>query len=127
MATPLIEDPMCACAVIREAARAVTQFYDLVLEPCGLRSTQFVALKTISEAGELPQWQFARDHALAVETLSRRLASLRKKGLIMVRTGKNHGERIYTLTDQGREAFHKALPYWERAQQRFRRSLGEGD
>ena len=92
MATRLIDDPMCACAVIREAARAVTQFYDLVLEPCGLKSTQFIALKTISEAGELPQWQFARDHALAVETLSRRLGSLRKKGLIAVRTGKNHGE-----------------------------------
>jgi DNA-binding MarR family transcriptional regulator len=127
MATRLIKDPICACAVVREAARAVTQFYDLVLEPCGLKSTQFIALKTISEAGELPQWRFARDHALAVETLSRRLASLRKKGLIMVRTGKNHGERIYALTDQGRETFDKAIPYWERAQQRFKHSLGEVD
>ena len=122
-----IHDPICACAVIREAARAVTQFYDLVLEPCGLKSTQFIALKTISEAGELPQWQFARDHALAVETLSRRLGSLRKKGLIAVRTGKNHGERIYALTDHGREMFHKAIPYWERAQHRFKHSFGEGD
>jgi DNA-binding MarR family transcriptional regulator len=120
-----IEDATCACAALRRASRAATQLYDLVLEPSGLKTTQFTALKTIAEAGELPQWRFARDHALAVETLSRRLAALRKKGLIAVRTGKNHGERIYTLTAQGREALSIALPYWQRAQQRFKHMVGE--
>jgi len=122
---PSLED-VCACAALRSASRAATQFYDLVLEPSELKVTQFTALKTIFEAGELAQWQFARQHAIAVETLSRRLAALRRKGLIRVRVGARHGERIYSLTDQGRQALAEAWPYWERAQKRFRQSVGEG-
>jgi len=117
-------DNSCVCAALRSAARAATQFYDLVLQPTGLKATQFIALQIIAEAGELPQWRFARLHAVAVETLSRRLAVLRRKGLVSVRTGRNHGERIYRLTDDGKLALARALPYWERAQERLRRTLG---
>lgn len=115
----------CACAALRMAARAATQFYDLVLQPSGLKATQFFALKSIYEAGEIAQWRFSRENAIAVETLSRRFAALRKRGLIVSRTGGNHGERIYSLTEEGRDAFQRALPYWERAQQRLRQTLGE--
>ncbi len=118
------QDTMCACAALRRAARSATQLYDLVLQPTGLKVTQFIALKSIAEAGELQQWRFARQHAVAVETLSRRLAVLRKKGLVAVRTGGNHGERIYALTEQGRKALENATPYWERAQERLARTLG---
>jgi DNA-binding MarR family transcriptional regulator len=115
----------CACAALRRAARATSQFYDLVLQPSGLKATQFFALKSIYEAGEIAQWRFSRQNAVAVETLSRRFAALRKKGLIASRTGGNHGERIYTLTEQGKEALNRATPYWERAQKRLRQTLGD--
>ncbi|HUO14496.1 MAG TPA: MarR family transcriptional regulator [Verrucomicrobiae bacterium] len=115
---------LCACATLRKAARSVTQLYDLVLQPAGLKLTQFTALRSIYEAGELAQWKFARQHGVAVETLSRRLAALRHRGLVSVRIGGNHGERIYTLTEGGRDAYMRALPYWDRAQQRFRQTLG---
>lgn len=117
-------DILCACATLRKAARSVTQLYDLVLQPSGLKLTQFHALRSIHEAGELAQWKFARQHAVAVETLSRRLAALRRRGFVSVRIGGNHGERIYVLTETGKDAYFKALPYWERAQKRFRQSLG---
>jgi DNA-binding MarR family transcriptional regulator len=115
----------CACAALRRAARATSLFYDLVLQPSGLKATQFFALKSICEAGEIAQWRFSQQNAIAVETLSRRFAALRKKGLIAARIGGNHGERIYTLTEQGKEALHRATPYWERAQQRLRQTLGD--
>jgi DNA-binding MarR family transcriptional regulator len=114
----------CLCAVLRQAARSAAQLYDLVLEPTGLRATQFYMLKVIAEAGEIPQWKFAREHAVAVETLSRRFATLRRRKLIAVRTGSNHGEQIYSLTKEGMEAFTRAVPYWERAQSRLKRTLG---
>lgn len=120
-------DNVCVCAALRSAARAATQLYDLVLQPTGLKATQFIALQTIEQAGELPQWRFARQQAVAVETLSRRLAVLRRKGLVSVRTGRNHGERIYRLTDQGSFALARAIPYWERAQERLRRTLGANE
>ncbi|HVN17667.1 MAG TPA: MarR family winged helix-turn-helix transcriptional regulator [Dongiaceae bacterium] len=117
----------CACAALRRAARSATQLYDLVLQPTGLKVTQFIALRSIDKAGELQQWRFAQEHAIAVETLSRRLSVLRRKGLVSVRVGKNHGERIYALTEEGRKALAEAIPYWERAQSRLARTLGESE
>jgi DNA-binding MarR family transcriptional regulator len=117
----------CVCATLRSAVRAVSQLYDLVLQPTGLKVTQFSALRTIDHAGELPQWRFARQHAVAVETLSRRLAVLRRKGLVSVRNGRNHGERIYSLTEEGRLALAHAIPYWQLAQERLRRTLGDDE
>ena len=122
-----ISDATSVCSALRRAARSTTQFYDLVLQPVGLKATQFVALRTIEEAGELQQWKFAREHAIAVETLSRRLAVLRRRGLVNVRTGRNHGERIYSLTELGRRTLAEAWPYWERAEKRLNQTLGEQD
>lgn len=120
-------DISCACAALRSAARSATQLYDLVLQPAGLKTTQFIALRCIDEAGEIAQWRLAREHAIAVETLSRRLGALRKRGLVSVRTGGNHGERIYSLTAEGKELVTRAFPYWERAQKRLRQTLGDAE
>jgi DNA-binding MarR family transcriptional regulator len=117
----------CACAALRKASRAVTQLYDLVLAPTGLKATQFLMLKTIFEAGEIAQCDFAREHTVAIETLSRRFSSLRKKGLVELRIGTHHGERIYHLTPLGRKRFEDAVPYWLLAQRRLRKTLGESD
>lgn len=120
-------DSSCICSALRSAARAATQLYDLVLQPTGLKATQFVVLQTIERAGELPQCDFARQHAVAVETLSRRLAVLRRKGWLSVRIGQNHGERIYRLTPEGKLALARAIPYWDRAQERLRQTLGDSE
>jgi DNA-binding PadR family transcriptional regulator len=37
------------------------------------------------------------------------------------------GRRLYSLTPKGKRVLHDALPYWERAQLRLRRTLGEND
>jgi hypothetical protein len=37
------------------------------------------------------------------------------------------GERIYSLTAEGRQAFVGAQPYWERAQERLLKVLGIAD
>ncbi len=120
-------DMQDACAALRRASRCVTQLYDLVLSPCGLKATQFVALRAIEQAGEIAQFQFARQHCVAVETLSRRFGGLRRKGLLKVRTGSRHGEQIYSLTEQGKKVLEEASPYWERAQERLKASLTPAD
>jgi DNA-binding MarR family transcriptional regulator len=120
-------DSDCACAALRSASRAVTQLYDLVLVPTGLKTTQFLMLKTIFEAGEIAQCDFARGHAIAIETLSRRFAGLREKGLVELRISAHHKERIYRLTPLGKQRFEDAVPYWRLAQRRLRQTLGEAD
>ncbi len=116
-----------AFTALRTATRAVTQFYDLVLSPTGLKTTQFVILQEINAAGEIAQCDFAREFGIAVPTLSRRFGGLRKKELIQIRLGERHGERIYRLTPKGQEALRAAVPYWERAQRRLKTVLGNED
>ena len=116
-----------ACAALRSASRSVTRLYDLVLAPTGLKATQFIMLRAIHDAGEIAQRDLARQNAVAVETLSRRFAGLRRKGWIELRIGKNHAERLYVLTDRGRKVLRSALPSWDLAQRRLRFSLGEDD
>jgi DNA-binding MarR family transcriptional regulator len=123
---PKVDAP-CACGSLRRASRCVSQLYDLVLAPCSLKCTQFVALRAIDEAGEIAQYQFARQYSVAVETLSRRLGALRRKGLVRVRKGTRHGEQIYSLTDEGKRLLMQAHPYWERAQERLKAALGEAE
>lgn len=113
------------CMVFRSATRAVTHLYDLVLKPTGLRSTQFITLYVIAEHTEIAQWRMAALYCISIETLSRRLSGLRKAGLVEMRIGANHGERLYRLTARGRKKIEIALPYWNRAQQRLFHLLQE--
>lgn len=118
-----ISDP---CAALRRASRAMTHLYDLVLSPTGVKSTQFIILRAIREAGELPQWRFADEYGISDDTLSRRLAILRKLGWVEHRIGsKPAGERLYRLTSLGQRKHEEALPYWTRAEERLRHVIGD--
>lgn len=117
---------LSACASLRRANRAVCHLYDLVLAPTGLKSTQYIILETIYAANEIAHCDLARQFAASEETFSRRLASARKAGWVSMKVGDRH-RRIYCLTEQGRKLLETARPYWERAEDRLRRELGERD
>jgi DNA-binding MarR family transcriptional regulator len=116
----------CACADVRRASRAVSHLYDQVLIPAQIKSTQFMILRTIAESGEIAHCDLAAELSASVETLSRRLASAREAGLVRVRAGE-HNRRLYSLTPRGRQVLEQATPYWEKAQIRLQRALGESD
>jgi hypothetical protein len=96
----------CACFNVRKAARAITRFYDAVLEPSGIQGTQFSLLTVAHLAGELP------------------ITVLETRGLIVVGPGKNGRTKSIQLTTAGRDALMKALPYWKKAQQLVVHNLG---
>lgn len=112
------------CITFRTASRAITHLYDLVLAPTRIKSTQFIILYAISEKTEIAQWELSKTYSISVETLSRRLAALRKSGLVEMRLGPNHNERLYKLTEAGRMKLLAAVPYWNRAQERFLQVAG---
>ena len=117
---------MCACASLRRSSRAVCHLYDLVLAPTGLKLTQFIILHVIAEAGEIAHCELARHFVASEETFSRRLASARKSGWVCMKMGERN-RRVYCLTSGGRAVLDSATPYWQRAQERIRRELGELD
>lgn len=118
-------DTDCVCSLTRRAARSVTQLYDVVLAPIGIKATQFILLRAISEAGEIAQWQLSKDLSIAVETLTRRLATMRRAGWVELHSGTDRREHLYSATSLGRQRLEIALPYWHRAQERLREQLGE--
>ena len=112
-------------AILRRANRAVSHLYDQVLAPTGLKGTQVVILLAIQQCGEVAQWRLADELGVSDDTLSRRLATLRKGGLVAVRIGAERSrERLYQLTPAGVEKCDEVMPYWNRAQDRLRRTLG---
>ena len=114
----------CACLNARKAARAVTQLYDEVLQPSGLRATQFTLLVAIALAGEAPVTRLADALVMDRTTLTRNLALLERQGLVGIAPGTDQRTRMVTLTNQGRDALAKALPLWEQAQKRVVSGLG---
>ncbi len=114
----------CACFNVRKAARAITRFYDSVLEPSGIQGTQFSLLTVAHLAGELPITETADRLGVDRTTLTRNLKVLETRGFIAVGPGKDGRTKSIQLTTAGREALMKALPYWKKAQQTVVQDLG---
>jgi len=115
----------CACGNLRKAARAVTQLYDEVLRPTGLRITQFSILGATMAMEPVTVTRLAKATVTDRTTLTRNLKLLEKQGFIRVDLGNDRRQREVTLTAQGRQALVKALPLWEKAQAHVVEGLGE--
>lgn len=114
----------CVCNSLRMVSRAVTQLYDDVLRPSGLRVTQFSLLAAIARRGEANLRQLT--HALAIDqtTLTRSLALLETGGLVERAPHPDGRIKPMRLTARGRRALEAARPLWTQAQQQVLRALG---
>src|SRR5437762_12443381 len=72
----------CVCNTLRMVTRAVTQLYDDVLRPSGLRVTQFSILAAIAGMGEANLKQLEDALAIDQTTLTRSLNLLERDGVI---------------------------------------------
>ncbi len=115
----------CVCGNIRKTARAVTQLFDEVLRPTGLRITQFGILGATKAMEPVTLTRLADATVTDRTTLTRNLRILEKQGLIRVRPGDDRREREVTLTERGRTALVRGLPLWQEAQTRVIQGLGE--
>lgn len=124
---PALEAVDDLCLAARQAARAVTDLYDLVLSPAGLKITQFILLRAIAGQARLSQQKLGNELAVAPETISRRLATLKAAGWIELQSPQNGREHAYVLTASGTARLHEALAYWNRAQRRLKLCLDPRD
>ncbi len=114
----------CACLNVRKAARAITQLFDEVLQPTGLRSTQFPLLVVVARLREAPVTQLSRELVMDRTTLARNLKPLESQGLLTIEAGTDRRRHLVRLTERGRQALARALPSWEQAQHQVVTRLG---
>ncbi|PHQ59552.1 MAG: MarR family transcriptional regulator [Robiginitomaculum sp.] len=115
----------CACMSLRKSARLIAQFYDLKLQPSGLRATQFTLLGTLKGLGPISITNLANAMGMSRTTLTRNIKILEKSGLTSAEQGKEDARiRMLLLTEEGLAAFQEAYPYWEAAQSSFLNKFG---
>ena len=121
--SPQIAD--CNCLAVRQAARHITQFYDELLAPSGLRTTQFSILAKLRRSGPITINALARDLVMDRTTLGRNILPLEREGLIAVRPGRtDRRSRELHLTEEGAARLRKAVGGWRDAQTQFEERFG---
>lgn len=116
----------CNCLAIRQAARHVTQFYDQLIAPTGLRATQFAILSRLRQHGPMPINALATLLVMDRTTLGRNILPLQRDGLIEVRPSASDRRRHeLRLTETGRELHRAGVKHWEEAQRRFNAVFGD--
>src|SRR2546426_7680268 len=114
----------CVCSTLRMVSRAVTQLYDDVLRPSGLRVTQFSILATIARLGEANLRQLEDMLAIDQTTLTRSLNLLERDGVIERVPHPDGRIKAMELTSKGRRALEAARLLWSQVQDKVLRELG---
>ena len=116
----------CNCLAIRQAARHVTQFYDQIFAPAGLRATQYAILSRLRREGPMPINVLANLLVMDRTTLGRNILPLQRDGLIEVAPSAIDRRRHeLRLTEAGIARHRAAVECWEEAQNKFSTVFGD--
>jgi DNA-binding MarR family transcriptional regulator len=111
---------------VRQAARHVTQFYDQLLAPCGLRTTQFSILAKLRRLGPMTINALAAEMVMDRTTLGRNILPLERDGLIAVQQGsRDRRSKELRVTAAGEARFRAGMKGWAQAQRQFEKAFGE--
>ncbi|AEG02742.1 MarR family winged helix-turn-helix transcriptional regulator [Methylomonas methanica] len=114
----------CTGFNLRKANRAVSQFYDDMLRPAGIRGTQYSLLVAVKLSGPVVVTKLAEYVVMDRTTLTRNLEILGKQGLVKVSSGDDRRTRMISITAQGLAVLAKAYPLWEQAQAKIKAEVG---
>ncbi len=117
----------CNCFAVRAAARRISQLYDQLLAPVGLRVTQFSVLAKLKRLGPMTINTLAENMVMDRTTLGRNVLPLQRDGLI--RIGESDTDRrakVLRLTKTGEKRLQAGIEAWSKAQTRFEHTFGAG-
>jgi DNA-binding MarR family transcriptional regulator len=110
----------CNCFAVRKAARRVTRLYEDILQPAGLRITQFLILAVLARVSEASVNELAERLDLERTAMGKTLGPLERDRLIRIEPSPVDGRsRIVRLTSKGNRVFEDAVPLWRKAQQQL--------
>ncbi len=116
-AVELPEPGECNFTALRKATRRISQLYDAVFAPCGLRATQWSILVHVGRAGKPTHGQLADSLSLDPSALAHNLKPLERDGLLVSLAHEgDKRSRLVMLTPAGRIKVAESLKLWEEAQ-----------
>jgi DNA-binding MarR family transcriptional regulator len=119
------ENGRCNNTALRKATRRVSQLYDSILAPTGLRSTQRSILLNIARFGIPTVGQLAASLVLDRSALGHNLRPLERDGLILLDVDPNDKRsRLAKLTKIGEIKLRETTALWQAAQERFENKFG---
>ena len=111
----------CFATSVRKASRRLTQLYDDVLAPSGLRSTQFSILAELAARSPSPTLtELAEAMVSDRSSLGHALRPLVRDGYVALRRGEtDRRTQQIVLTDRGHNKFREGMTHWRAAQEAF--------
>ena len=115
----------CNNTALRKATRRVSQLYDAVLAPSGLRQTQRSLLMHIARLGQPTLGRLAASLVLDRAALGHNLKPLERDGFVAVAVDPDdRRSRLVKLTRKGESKLRETAVLWQKAQARFENKLG---
>jgi len=103
----------------------VTQFYDQIMAPVGLRTTQFSILAKLQRLGPQSINALADQLVMDRTTLGRTIRPLVRQGLVATaKSSTDRRSKEIRLTDAGVSRLRDAVKRWVLAQDRFEEIFG---
>ncbi len=117
----------CNCLNLRRASQSITKVYDRLLEPSGLKISQYSLMKCIKRLAPVNVSDVAIELKLDRTTLVRNLKPLEEKGFLSDIAPEGSRNRQLILTDKGKKTFEMAHVLWQNAQDHVKECLGQED
>lgn len=118
----------CSNAAVKRASRRLGRLYDDVLEPSGLRTTQFTLLTQIAYRTAPTLKALATMMVMDQSALGHTLRPLLRDGLVeLVPDEKDRRAKRVRLTETGTARQAEALALWQNAQDRFDAVFGKDE
>ncbi len=115
----------CNNAALRKAARGLGKLYDAVLEPSGLKATQYSLLTQIFDLGNPTMAELAKSLVMDLSAMRHSLGPLMRDGLVKLRIeAKDRRVKRVILTPAGVAKFEETAQLWRKAQGRFEQAFG---
>jgi DNA-binding MarR family transcriptional regulator len=117
----------CLCHNLRKTSRLLTQYYDEMLRPSGIRITQFTLMAAVQQMKESAFVPLSEYLGMDRTTLARNVELLQREGLVETAAGAtDRRQQIVWLTAKGESVLQAAMPLWETAQRRALKQLNSG-
>jgi DNA-binding MarR family transcriptional regulator len=114
----------CIAVQLRAINRVVTNLYDDALRPLELKVSQMNLLVAAAKLGVARPAEVCQHLQLDVSTLSRNVQRMKARGWLEVIPATDARAQPFRLTAAGRRLLKRAIPAWEKAQQRAQALLG---